>query len=78
VLGITSVSFITVLLSWFAWTLLQMTIGLRVSIESEIKGLDISEHGLNAYSGFLLKQDTAPKGPNKSTPALPSQQRSPW
>ncbi len=31
---------------------LKVTIGIRVSEEEELKGLDISEHGMEAYSGF--------------------------
>jgi Amt family ammonium transporter len=27
--------------------------GIRVEPEEEMKGLDISEHGMEAYSGFL-------------------------
>ncbi len=30
------------------------TIGLRVSEEEELRGLDISEHGMEAYSGFQI------------------------
>jgi len=30
------------------------TIGLRVSHEEEMKGLDIGEHGMEAYSGFQV------------------------
>ena len=30
----------------------KMTVGLRVSADDEIKGLDITEHGAEAYSGF--------------------------
>lgn len=33
---------------------LKKTIGLRVSEEEELKGLDIGEHGLEAYSGFQI------------------------
>jgi Amt family ammonium transporter len=33
---------------------LKRTIGLRVSPEEEMKGLDIGEHGLEAYSGFQI------------------------
>jgi Amt family ammonium transporter len=45
----------------FAWAVsmgmilfnvLKATIGLRVSVEEEIKGLDIEEHGMEAYNGF--------------------------
>lgn len=28
--------------------------GLRVSAEEELKGLDIGEHGMEAYSGFQI------------------------
>ena len=33
---------------------LDMTIGLRVSREEELKGLDIGEHGMESYSGFQI------------------------
>lgn len=33
---------------------LKLTIGIRVSEEEEIKGLDIGEHGMEAYSGFQI------------------------
>lgn len=36
------------------FTILKKTIGLRVSREEEIKGLDIEEHGMEAYSGFQI------------------------
>jgi len=34
--------------------LIDFTIGLRVSREEELKGLDISEHGMESYSGFQI------------------------
>ncbi len=33
---------------------LKATVGLRVSAEEEIRGLDIGEHGMEAYSGFQI------------------------
>jgi Amt family ammonium transporter len=39
-----------ILLFW----ILQKTVGLRVSAEEEMKGLDIGEHGMEAYSGFQI------------------------
>jgi len=33
---------------------IKATIGLRVSAEEELKGLDIGEHGMEAYSGFQV------------------------
>jgi Amt family ammonium transporter len=32
--------------------ILKKTLGIRVSVEEELKGLDIGEHGMEAYSGF--------------------------
>lgn len=49
--------------SVFAWvgittfimfTIIKKTIGLRVSREHELRGLDIEEHGMEAYSGFQI------------------------
>ncbi|MDD3520699.1 MAG: ammonium transporter [Actinomycetota bacterium] len=36
------------------FTVMKYTIGLRVSRETELKGLDIEEHGMEAYSGFQI------------------------
>jgi Amt family ammonium transporter len=33
---------------------IKMTVGLRVTAEEELKGLDIGEHGMEAYSGFQV------------------------
>ena len=42
------------------FTILKHTIGLRVTPEEEITGLDVSEHGLlTAYAGFAMLPDTA-------------------
>jgi len=49
--------------SVFAWVMvtaiplfliLKYTVGLRVTPEEEIRGLDIEEHGMEAYSGFQI------------------------
>ena len=39
-------------LSLAAWFALKMTMGIRVSQEEEIEGLDVGEHGIEAYPGF--------------------------
>jgi Amt family ammonium transporter len=52
-LGVLSVGLFTVVLSSIFWLVLKSTMGLRVSPEEEMKGLDIGEHGMEAYSGFL-------------------------
>ena len=36
--------------------IIKKTIGLRVEEEEELKGLDLSEHGMDAYSDFRLNQ----------------------
>src|SRR5680860_712938 len=50
--------------SVFAWTagtalilfgIIKVTIGLRVTAEEELIGLDIGEHGMEAYAGFEMK-----------------------
>jgi ammonium transporter, Amt family len=56
-LGVSSVGLFVVLMSWGVWSLLRLVFGLRVSRESELRGLDLSEHGLQAYSGFAMKND---------------------
>ncbi len=37
---------------------IKKTVGLRVTIEEELKGLDIGEHGMEAYSGFQIFSTT--------------------
>jgi ammonium transporter, Amt family len=56
-LGIATVGLFTVVTSWAIWSLLKTLIGLRVTREAELRGLDLSEHGLQAYSGFMFKSD---------------------
>ena len=36
--------------------IVKKTTGLRVEAEEEIKGLDLSEHGMDAYADFRLNQ----------------------
>jgi len=37
---------------------IKMTIGLRVSKDEELRGLDVGEHGMEAYSGFQIFSTT--------------------
>lgn len=39
---------------WGIFKLIDLTIGLRVSREEELRGLDIGEHGMEAYGGFQI------------------------
>lgn len=52
-LGSISVGLAIVVLSSIFWVILRSTLGIRVSEEEELVGLDIGEHGMEAYSGFL-------------------------
>ncbi|MBN1558350.1 MAG: ammonium transporter, partial [Lentisphaerae bacterium] len=36
------------------FSLIKATIGLRVNAAEELRGLDIGEHGMEAYSGFQI------------------------
>lgn len=53
VVGILAVGGFTVLISSIFWLALKATLGIRVTPEEEFEGLDIGEHGMEAYSGFL-------------------------
>jgi Amt family ammonium transporter len=55
-----SVGGMTVLLSSIFWLALKYTLGIRVTREEELEGLDIHEHGMEAYSGFL--KENSPSG----------------
>jgi ammonium transporter, Amt family len=52
-LGTITVGGMTVLLSTIFWMILKSTMGIRVKAEEEFEGLDISEHGMEAYAGFM-------------------------
>ena len=38
------------------WLLLKYTVGIRVSLQEEIQGLDIGEHGNSAYPDFVVRK----------------------
>jgi len=39
---------------WIVFKAIDAVIGLRVSHETELRGLDIDEHGMESYSGFSI------------------------
>ena len=50
------------------FTLIKKTVGLRVSEQEELDGLDIHEHGLaSAYSGFAINDSTYDLSVNENT-----------
>lgn len=52
-IGVLSVAAYTFSVAFVAWAILKATIGIRVSLQEEIEGLDIGEHGNAAYPEFL-------------------------
>ncbi len=52
--AVVSVGLFVFVISTVAWAVIKGVIGLRVSREEELRGLDIGEHGNEAYSGFQV------------------------
>jgi ammonium transporter, Amt family len=57
-IGVVAVGAFTVAVSFIAWKIIGViTEGIRVSPEEEFEGLDIGEHGMEAYSDFMRESD---------------------
>lgn len=52
-LGLAAVSIWAFAATFGVFYLLKKTVGIRVTIDEELEGLDISEHGMPAYSGMV-------------------------
>ena len=39
---------------WIVFKTINATVGLRVSRETELRGLDLDEHGMESYGGFQI------------------------
>lgn len=61
--GIGAVAVFAFTVSLIGWYLLKVTVGIRVSPEEELEGLDIGEHGMSAYPEFAV----APTGYSETT-----------
>jgi Amt family ammonium transporter len=53
-LGVVACLGFTGVAMWIVFKLIDLTIGLRVSHETELRGLDIDEHGMESYAGFQI------------------------
>jgi len=51
--SVSTVAFVVISMS-IVFKLIDVTIGLRISREEELRGLDIGEHGMEAYGGFQI------------------------
>ena len=50
IVGVLAVGAFTFLGSLLVWTIIKTTLGLRVEPDDEMKGLDLSEMGMEAYA----------------------------
>ena len=55
-IGVGIVGAFSVVNAFIILIIIKKTIGLRVDKEEEVKGLDLSEHGMDAYADFRLNQ----------------------
>jgi ammonium transporter, Amt family len=62
IVGIASVAAFTLVFSTVAWLAIKSVLGMRVDIEEELRGLDIGEHGMEAYNGFVKESDVITGG----------------
>lgn len=67
-IGVVAVAAFTLALSSIFWLALKYTLGIRVTEEEELEGLDIGEHGMEAYAGFVKEAVSTPtsKAPGSS------------
>ncbi|MGK7931904.1 MAG: ammonium transporter [Microcystaceae cyanobacterium] len=57
IIGIVAIGAFTIIFSVVVWMALKATLGIRVTPEEEFEGLDIGEHGMEAYTGFVTEGD---------------------
>jgi Amt family ammonium transporter len=56
--GVAAAGGLSVVSAFAIFGILKKAIGIRVTEEEELRGLDISEHGMEAYSGFQIFTNT--------------------
>jgi Amt family ammonium transporter len=56
-IGVAAAAGYTLTISLLAFGLIKAIMGLRVSAEEEIEGLDIGEHGIQAYPDFVIQSE---------------------
>lgn len=62
IIGIVSIGAFTIAFSVAAWFILKQTLGIRVTRDEELMGLDVGEHGMEAYTGFVKEADSLSGG----------------
>ena len=69
--GVGATAVYVLLISTAAWLVLKYTMGLRVSAEEEMEGLDIGEHGMYAYPAPLVTEGFGSGTPTMASQAAP-------
>jgi Amt family ammonium transporter len=74
-IGVGAVGAFVFAISITVWYLIKVTVGIRVSEEEELEGLDVGEHGMSAYPEFAVAADrysetVVPKDPPSPRPKL--------
>jgi Amt family ammonium transporter len=68
--GVAAVGGFTVLVTGIFWVVLKVTLGIRVTPAEEMEGLDIAEHGMEAYSGFVKETMSTQSSHSSSSEAF--------
>ena len=68
-IGVVAVGAYVATASWALWKVIKLTIGIRVSPEEELIGLDISEMGLEAYAADTLPSRLTSSDPMQTSSA---------
>jgi len=76
-IGVASVGAFTFGLSLVAWSLLKATVGIRVSREEEVEGLDVGEHGMSAYPEFASSPERYSAMSDETMPPKPKRRVEP-
>lgn len=71
-IGIGAVAVATLAASFLIFGVLKAVSGIRVSAEEELEGLDIGEHGMEAYSGFATSMADGSGSDSAGIPAAPA------
>ncbi|HEY8443673.1 MAG TPA: ammonium transporter [Clostridia bacterium] len=72
-LGVLAVGAFVFATTFLVWFILKKTIGIRVSLEEEIQGLDIGEHGNVAYPDFAIVAPIMATATANGAPAVAAQ-----
>ncbi|MGK7932355.1 MAG: ammonium transporter [Microcystaceae cyanobacterium] len=64
IIGILAIGAFTIIFSGIVWMALKATLGIRVKEEEEFEGLDVGEHGMEAYNGFVKEADVLMSNPS--------------